>query len=79
MDSETYQLRYDSFLRKLRAAREEAGLTQAQVAQALGKAQSFLSKIESGERRLDFIELQELCQLYGKPLSYFEEGMNKND
>lgn len=76
MDHTEYRVKYDRLLRKLRTAREQAGLTQAEVAKALGKAQSFLSKVESGERRLDFIELQELCRLYRKPLSYFEESAN---
>ncbi len=74
MDDETYRRRYGRFVVKLKAARREAGLTQGQVAQALGRPQSFVSKIESGERRVDFVELQELCQLYRKPISYFEEG-----
>lgn len=75
----THYFKYEQFLRKLKAARQEADLTQAQVAQALGKAQSFISKLETGERRLDFIELQELCRIYGKPLSYFEEGTKDRD
>jgi transcriptional regulator with XRE-family HTH domain len=49
-----------------------AGLTQVDVAKKLKKPQSFISKIESGERRLDFIEVRLLAKLYGKPLSYFE-------
>ena len=77
MDNETYRSKYSRLLVKLRLAREEAGLTQAQVADALGKAQSFVSKIETGERRLDFIELQELCKLYGKYISYFEEDITR--
>jgi len=35
------------------------------------KAQSFVSYIERGQRRVDFIELLELSKLYGKPLTYF--------
>lgn len=57
---------YQRMLAKLRAARREAGLTQAQVAASLGKPQSFVSKVESGERRLDPIELQELARIYGR-------------
>lgn len=76
---ETHRFKYEQFLRKLKAARQEAGLTQVQVTQTLGKAQSFISKVEAGERRLDFIELQELCRIYGKPLSYFEEGTKDRD
>lgn len=57
--------RYKAFLRRLRDARLAAGKTQSAVAQALGKPQSFVSKIERGERRLDPLELKELADLYG--------------
>ena len=55
----------------LRQVRTEAGLTQTDVAQRLGQPQSFVSKYESGERRLDILELRELCQVIGIPLSEF--------
>jgi transcriptional regulator with XRE-family HTH domain len=71
-DSE-YQRKYARFLEKLRQARNDAGLTQKEVAKLLEKPQSFISKIETGERRLDFVELQELTKLYRKPLTYFME------
>lgn len=37
----------------------------------MGQPQSFVSKFESGERRLDVVELERLADLYGKPLGYF--------
>lgn len=58
-------------LRQLRAARERAHLTQQQVADALGAHQSYISKCESGERRIDAIELSRFAALYGEPLPYF--------
>ena len=63
--------RYRQFLARLRAARLEAGLTQAQAAKALDKPQSYLSKCESGERRVDVVELERFARLYAKPLSHF--------
>ncbi|QQQ02211.1 helix-turn-helix domain-containing protein [Lysobacter enzymogenes] len=42
-------------------ARERAGLTQAQVAEKLKRAQSFVSKYELGERRLDVIDFLQVC------------------
>lgn len=63
--------RYRQFLERLRAARLEAGLTQEEVAQHLGRPQSFVSKCESGERRVDVVELETFSQLYGKSLKYF--------
>jgi len=63
--------RYRQFLARLRAARLEAGLTQAQAAKALDKPQSYLSKCESGERRVDVVELERFARLYAKPFSHF--------
>lgn len=59
----TYSARYKRFRSALAHARREAGLTQAQVAKAIGKPQSFISKAESGERRLDVIELLDILRV----------------
>lgn len=67
-----YQKAYATFRERLRDAREKAGLTQAEAASALGQTQPFLSKCESGERRVDFIELKEFARLYKLPLSFFD-------
>lgn len=67
----THRAEYKRFLVRLRAARGKAGLTQADVARRLGRPQSFVSKCESGERRVDVIELAEIAALYKKPLRYF--------
>lgn len=63
---------YQEFLRKLRQARIDARLTQAQVAKALKRPQSFVSKCESGERRVDFAELQDFARLYHQSLDFFK-------
>ncbi len=62
---------YRRFLTRLRRAREEAGLTQVEVANRIGRPQSYVSKCESGERRVDVIELAEFARLYGKRLDFF--------
>jgi transcriptional regulator with XRE-family HTH domain len=49
----------------LRGVRVEAGLTQSELASRLGADQTFISKYESGERRLDILELREVCQVIG--------------
>ncbi len=49
----------------LRQARLDAGLRQSDVARKLGKPQSFVSNYESGERRLDLLELQAVCEVGG--------------
>ncbi len=59
------------FLKRLREARQAAGLTQVKVAAKLGRPQSFVSKCESGERRVDVVELRELAKLYKKDLTFF--------
>ncbi len=69
--STVHSPRYRQFLKKLRAARLDAGLTQQQVARALRKPQSFVSKCESGERRVDVVELERFARLYGKRLEDF--------
>jgi transcriptional regulator with XRE-family HTH domain len=62
---------YRQFLERLKAVREESGLSQVDIAQRLRRPQSFVSKIESGERRIDPVELRHLAQIYGKSISYF--------
>ncbi len=62
---------YRSFLERLRRARSEAGMTQVEVARRLGRNQSWVSKKESGERRMDPVELCEFAKLYGRPIQAF--------
>ena len=63
MTRATFTDRADRFRKLLIAAREESGLTQVQVAGKLKKPQSYVSKIERGERRLDIIEFFELAEI----------------
>ncbi len=56
---------YGAVLRVLQVAREEAGLTQEQLALRLGETQSFVSKVERGERRLDIVELKNFGHALG--------------
>lgn len=55
----------------LRAVREEKGLHQTDVAYALGRPQSFVSKYEAGARRLDLLELKDVCDAVGVELTDF--------
>jgi transcriptional regulator with XRE-family HTH domain len=64
MDKSQHTRAYRRLTAALRAAREAAGLTQAEVAARLGAYASFVSKVESGERRVDAVELAALCRVY---------------
>src|SRR5215207_9452866 len=55
----------------LRQIRMDAGLKQTDLAERLGQSQSFVSKYEIGERRLDFLEIRQICIAIGISLSEF--------
>lgn len=71
MAATTRRPEYRRFLLRLRAAREGAGLTQVEVAKRLRVPQSYVSKSESGERRVDVIELAAFARLYRRQVSFF--------
>jgi len=56
---------------RLRKAREDAGLSQIQAALALKKPQWFVSRSETGTRRVDAVELIQFGKVYNKSLNYF--------
>ncbi len=62
----------------LRGVRVEAGLTQSELASRLGRDQTFISKYESGERRLDILELREVCQVIGIDFVAFIRRLDKD-
>ncbi len=55
----------------MREVRTGAGLRQVDLAERLGQPQSFVSKYESGERRLDLLEVRRICEAVGVPLEEF--------
>jgi transcriptional regulator with XRE-family HTH domain len=57
----------------LRDARLQAGMKQSELSARLGVPQSFVSKYETGERRLDFMEVRSICAALGLPLAEFAE------
>ena len=65
MSKSVFSERYRAFLAHMIAARRAAGLTQAELATRVGKPQSFVSKVENGERRLDFVEFVEVARAIG--------------
>ncbi len=62
---------YLQFLKILRETREQAGVTQVELAERIGESQSFVSKCERGERRIDVMELREFCDAIGVSLERF--------
>ena len=61
MDKSLYSSEYSAFLQHLRDSRRHNGLTQAEVGSRLGTTQSFVSKCERGERRIDVVETRAFC------------------
>ena len=71
MDKTIYTKEYRKIISLLQTTRIEAGLTQLDVATKLNRPQSYVSKSESCERRLDFIELLKFAKIYKKSINYF--------
>ena len=65
--STIYSKEYKNITQKLL----KAGLKQVEVANKLGKPQSYISKIEKGESRMDVVELKRLAKIYNKNITYF--------
>lgn len=69
--SKKYLPEYQKLSARLKKARLEAGLTQVEAGEKLKRPQSYLSKIERGERGVDVVELAEFGKVYNKSLDYF--------
>jgi len=71
MSKTIYSKEHKYIVEQLKKAREETGLSQEQVAKILNKTQSYISKIESGQRKVDVIQLKEFAKIYKKNLDFF--------
>lgn len=71
MAKSIYTAEYQKVLKKLKEARNKSSFTQVEISQKLKKPQSYISKIERGERRIDIAELSILAKIYKKSLDYF--------
>lgn len=69
---------YSLFIARLREAREQKGLTQAEVAERLEQTQSFISKVERGERRLDLVETRAFCLAIGVDFVRFVQRLESH-
>ena len=65
MRKSVHTRQYQAFCEQLVAARKKAGITQQQLADRIGRPQSFVAKYENGERRLDVVEFLEIADLIG--------------
>ncbi len=77
MEKSIYSHEYSLFLKQLRQAREDKGLTQIELAESLGQTQSFVSKVERGERRLDIVELWEFCRALELSFPHFVDEIDR--
>ena len=72
---------WDEDRTKLRALlkylRKDAGLTQVELSNALGKPQSYVSKYETGERKLDYVEISDVCKVLGITMEKFDRLYKK--
>ena len=77
MEKNLYTARQAVLLSLLRETRTAAELRQDDLADVLGKPQSFVSKYESGERRLDVLELVDICSALGVSLTEFASSLEQ--
>jgi len=71
MDKTIYSKEHRILVERLKKARKERGLDQAEVAKLLGVTQSAISKIESRQRRIDLVQLKAFAKIYRKRVDYF--------
>jgi transcriptional regulator with XRE-family HTH domain len=70
--------KYDQFRQLLIQARKAAGMTQLELAAKLSRPQSFVSKFERGERRLDVIEFLDIARALGFDPAHFLKKISKS-
>ncbi len=71
MKNDIYSSGHKFLAQQLKKARELSGFDQKEVAELLDKTQSYISKIETGQRRIDVIQLQEFAKIYKKKIEFF--------
>ncbi|HMF56337.1 MAG TPA: helix-turn-helix transcriptional regulator [Pyrinomonadaceae bacterium] len=77
MKKKVYLAQRDRMVTLLRGMRVEAGMTQTELAARIGKDQAYVSRYESGQRRLDVLEVREVCQAIGITLEDFVKRLEK--
>ncbi len=77
MEKSIYTDEYQEVLALLRALRQKSGVTQVELAEKLGQTQSFVTKVECGQRRVDIVQLRTICHILGSSLPSFVEALEK--
>lgn len=75
MEKSIYSQENTAVIGLLRQIREENGITQVDLAASLGVTQSYVSKIERGERMVDIVQLRTICHRIGTTLPKFVEQL----
>ena len=78
MKKSLYTSENNILLSLLRNVRQDAGLTQAQMAEKLGVNQSWVSYYERGSRKLDMLQVRQICAAAGVPLAEFAAMLDKS-
>ena len=71
MDKTIRTKAYAIFIERMKKARMDTGLRQIDVAKKMKRPQSYISRVESGEYRLDIMEVKKFAELYKKDINYF--------
>lgn len=73
MSNTIFTREHKNLIKKLKKARKDASLEQAQVGRLIDKTQSYVSKVEAGQRRIDIVSLKKFARIYKKSIDYFLE------
>jgi len=77
MSNRLWDRKHKAFREAIKEIRTNTDLKQVQLAKKLKKPQSFVSKYETGERKLDFVEVLEICKVCGVSIKEFEKIYTK--
>lgn len=78
MPKPIYRAEYVAVRELLRQMRVEAGFKQSELSEALGKPQPYISAIETGNRRIDIVEIRDICAVLGSALADFVTALEKS-
>jgi len=77
MANRTWGRKQEAFQKAIKEIRQKAGFTQLELSNRLSRPQSFVSKYENGERKLDFVETVEICDACSISLTNFNRAYKK--